>query len=138
MAPARGPEARVCVPPSPGVRFLGYVPRDVRDPVAVVGGGAAGCEAAWQLARRGVPVRLYEMRPRRLTPAHTTDRLAEITGSASLRSDDLSNISGLLHEEMRRAGSLLLEVADESSVPAGRMLAVDRVSFSETALLRLS
>jgi methylenetetrahydrofolate--tRNA-(uracil-5-)-methyltransferase len=101
------------------------------DAVLVIGGGLAGCEAAWQLARRGVPVRLFEMRPPRTTPAHTTDQLAELVCSNSFRSDDLSNAVGLLHEEMRRLGSLVLELADALRVPAGRALAVDRELFSK-------
>jgi methylenetetrahydrofolate--tRNA-(uracil-5-)-methyltransferase len=100
------------------------------DPVTVIGGGLAGCEAAWQLARRGVPVRLYEMRPPQSTPAHTTDQLAELVCSNSFRSDDPGNAVGLLHEELRRMGSLVLEVADTHRVPAGKALAVDRALFA--------
>ena len=99
-------------------------------PVTVIGGGLAGCEAAWQLARRGVPVRLYEMRPARSTPAHTTAKMAELVCSNSFRSDQLSNAVGLLHAELRRMGSLVLEVADTHRVPAGRALAVDRERFA--------
>jgi methylenetetrahydrofolate--tRNA-(uracil-5-)-methyltransferase len=100
------------------------------EPVKVVGGGLAGSEAAWQLARRGVPVRLYEMRPLRSSPAHSTDALAELVCSNSLRSDAPENAVGLLHEELRRAGSLVLAAADANRVPAGSALAVDRVAFS--------
>jgi methylenetetrahydrofolate--tRNA-(uracil-5-)-methyltransferase len=99
-------------------------------PVTVVGGGLAGCEAAWQVARRGIPVRLCEMRPPKSTPAHTTDQLAELVCSNSFRSDDLANAVGLLHEELRRVGSLVLEVADTHRVPAGKALAVDRALFA--------
>jgi methylenetetrahydrofolate--tRNA-(uracil-5-)-methyltransferase len=100
------------------------------DVVQVIGGGLAGCEAAWQLARRGVRVRLHEMRPLRSSPAHTSDQLAELVCSNSLRSDAPENAVGLLHEELRRAGSLVLAVADETRVPAGSALAVDRSAFS--------
>ncbi len=96
----------------------------------MIGGGLAGCEAAWQLARRGVRVRLREMRPERRSPAHTTDELAELVCSNSLRSDSPENAVGLLHEEMRRAGSLVLSAADASRVPAGSALAVDRSGFA--------
>ena len=98
--------------------------------LVVVGGGLAGCEAAWQAARRGVAVRLYEMRPTRASPAHTTADLAELVCSNSLRSNQLSNAVGLLKEEMRRLGSLVMAAADHSAVPAGRALAVDRTAFA--------
>ena len=99
--------------------------------VHVIGGGLAGSEAAWQLARAGVPAVLHEMRPERRTEAHLTDRLAELVCSNSFRSDDAQyNAVGLLHEEMRRAGSLILTAADRHKVPAGAALAVDRVGFS--------
>lgn len=100
------------------------------DPVIVVGGGLAGCEAAWQLARRGVPVRLYEMRPERSSAAHASADLAELVCSNSLRAAGLGNAVGLLKEEMRRLGSLVLRAADACAVPAGRALAVDRVAFA--------
>ena len=100
-------------------------------PVHVIGGGLAGSEAAWQLARAGVPAVLHEMRPQRTTEAHVTDRLAELVCSNSFRSDDAShNAVGLLHEEMRRCGSLILRAADASKVPAGSALAVDRDGFA--------
>ncbi len=100
-------------------------------PVHVVGGGLAGSEAAWQISRRGVPVVLHEMRPIRTTEAHATDGLAELVCSNSFRSDDpVSNAVGLLHEEMRRAGSLIMRAADAHRVPAGGALAVDREGFS--------
>jgi methylenetetrahydrofolate--tRNA-(uracil-5-)-methyltransferase len=98
--------------------------------VQVVGGGLAGSEAAWQLARRGVPVRLFEMRPMRSSPAHSSDALAELVCSNSLRSDAPENAVGLLHEELRRAGSLVLAAADANRVPAGSALAVDRTAFA--------
>src|SRR6202795_3760864 len=88
--------------------------------VHVIGGGLAGSEAAWQLARAGVPVVLHEMRPVRGTEAHQTDALAELVCSNSFRSDDAANNAvGLLHEEMRRAGSLILAAADRHKLPAG-------------------
>ncbi|HEV2673204.1 MAG TPA: methylenetetrahydrofolate--tRNA-(uracil(54)-C(5))-methyltransferase (FADH(2)-oxidizing) TrmFO [Aliidongia sp.] len=100
-------------------------------PVHVIGGGLAGSEAAWQLAEAGVPVVLHEMRPIRKTEAHQTEGLAELVCSNSFRSDEpLTNAVGLLHEEMRRAGSLILRAADQHKVPAGGALAVDRDAFS--------
>lgn len=108
-------------------------------PVHVIGGGLAGSEAAWQLARRGVPVVLHEMRPVRPTDAHATDNLAELVCSNSLRSDDVEyNAVGLLHEELRRAGSLILACADQHKVPAGGALAVDRDAFAEAVTQQIS
>ncbi|MDI3327165.1 MAG: FADH(2)-oxidizing methylenetetrahydrofolate--tRNA-(uracil(54)-C(5))-methyltransferase TrmFO [Alicyclobacillaceae bacterium] len=98
--------------------------------VVVVGAGLAGSEAAWQIARQGVPVRLYEMRPVVHTPAHRTDRFAELVCSNSLRGAALTNAVGLLKEEMRRLGSLIIRTADRHSVPAGGALAVDREAFA--------
>jgi methylenetetrahydrofolate--tRNA-(uracil-5-)-methyltransferase len=101
-------------------------------PVHVIGGGLAGSEAAWQIARAGVPVVLHEMRPLRETEAHVTDGLAELVCSNSFRSDDAENNAvGLLHEEMRRLGSLIMAAGDATKLPAGGALAVDRVAFSE-------
>ncbi len=100
-------------------------------PVHIIGGGLAGSEAAWQIARRGVPVVLHEMRPERTTAAHKTDRLAELVCSNSFRSDDRDhNAVGLLHEEMRRLDSLVMRAADANQVPAGGALAVDRDGFA--------
>jgi methylenetetrahydrofolate--tRNA-(uracil-5-)-methyltransferase len=100
-------------------------------PVHVIGGGLAGCEAAWQIASRGVPVVLHEMRPIRTTAAHKTDALAELVCSNSFRSDDKEhNAVGLLHEEMRRLGSLVMRAGDTHQVPAGGALAVDRDGFA--------
>jgi methylenetetrahydrofolate--tRNA-(uracil-5-)-methyltransferase len=99
-------------------------------PVEVAGGGLAGSEAAWQLAERGVPVVLYEMRPARQTPAHKTDRLAELVCSNSLKSNVPGSASWLLKEELRRAGSLLMRLAAASAVPSGTALAVDRERFA--------
>jgi len=99
--------------------------------VHIVGGGLAGAEAAWQLANLGIPVALHEMRPYRATAAHKTDGLAELVCSNSFRSDDReTNAVGLLHEELRRLGSLIMRAADSNQVPAGGALAVDRDSFS--------
>src|SRR5499427_3058873 len=98
--------------------------------VTIVGGGLAGSEAAWQAAARGVRVTLHEMRPVKPTAVHTTDGLAELVCSNSLRGDKLDNAVGLLKEEMRRLGSLILRCADEARVPAGAALAVDRDVFS--------
>ena len=101
-------------------------------PIHVIGGGLAGSEAAWQIARRGVPAVIHEMRPQRTTEAHHTDQLAELVCSNSFRSDDRDhNAVGLLHEELRRADSLIMRTADVHQVPAGGALAVDRVGFSE-------
>src|SRR6478672_9189314 len=100
--------------------------------VHVIGGGLAGSEAAWQVARAGIAVVLHEMRPMRGTEAHLTDRLAELVCSNSFRSDDAENNAvGLLHEEMRRCGSLIMQAADRHKVPAGGALAVDRHGFAE-------
>src|SRR4029453_7156373 len=98
--------------------------------VHIVGAGLAGSEAAWQVARSGVPVILHEMRPGRMTEAHRTDGLAELVCSNSFRSDDAANNAvGLLHAEMRRLGSLIMRSADANQVPAGGALAVDRDGF---------
>src|SRR6202035_309826 len=100
-------------------------------PIHIVGGGLAGSEAAWQASRAGIPVVLHEMRPVRGTEAHVTDSIAELVCSNSFRSDDTENNAvGLLHEEMRRCGSLILRAADAHRVPAGGALAVDRHGFS--------
>jgi methylenetetrahydrofolate--tRNA-(uracil-5-)-methyltransferase len=99
--------------------------------VVVVGAGLAGCEAAWQAARQGVPVALYEMKPLRRSPAHESEGFAELVCSNSLRSAQLTHAVGLLKQEMRELGSLVMAVADETAVPAGRALAVDRIAFSE-------
>src|SRR5438270_6485565 len=98
--------------------------------ITIIGAGLAGCEAAWQCARRGVPVILFEMRPVRNTPAHRTADFAELVCSNSLKSESENTAPWLLKQEMRRAGSLLLQCADEAAVPAGHALAVDRKEFS--------
>lgn len=99
-------------------------------PVTIVGAGLAGCEAAWVLAERGVSVRLVEMKPQHYSPAHSSPALAELVCSNSLRGADLSNAVGLLKEELRRCGSLIMQAADATRVPAGGALAVDRELFS--------
>ena len=99
--------------------------------VTVIGAGLAGCEAAWQLAQRGVSVTLHEMKPEKKTPAHHTDSFAELCCSNSLRSDQIENAVGLLKEELRRLGSLIMACADATRVEAGGALAVDRSGFSE-------
>ena len=98
--------------------------------VTIIGGGLAGSEAAWQAASAGVPVVLHEMRPERPTAVHKTDRLAELVCSNSFRGDKLDNAVGVLKEEMRRLGSLVMRAADAARVPAGAALAVDREWFS--------
>src|SRR6476660_4418953 len=111
----------------------------LRRPIHVIGGGLAGSEAAWQITRRGVPVVLHEMRPVRPTEAHKTDRLAELVCSNSFRSDDReTNAVGLLHEELRRADSLIMTMGDRHQVPAGGALAVDRVGFSTAVTAAVS
>ena len=105
--------------------------------VTVLGAGLAGCEAAWQIANRGVRVRLVEMKPTKMSPAHHEPGFAELCCSNSLRSDALSNAVGLLKEEMRRCGSLIMTVAEETKVPAGSALAVDRTAFSRTVTDRI-
>src|SRR5438270_2742981 len=98
--------------------------------IKILGAGLAGTEAAWQCARRGLDVDLYEMRPVRSTPAHQTPHFAELVCSNSLKSDSENTAPWLLKEEMRRAGSLLMEIAQQASVPAGHALAVDRDVFA--------
>ncbi|MDR1832084.1 MAG: FADH(2)-oxidizing methylenetetrahydrofolate--tRNA-(uracil(54)-C(5))-methyltransferase TrmFO [Fusobacteriaceae bacterium] len=100
------------------------------DYVVVAGAGLAGCEAAWQLAKRGIPVRLYEMKPEKFTPAHHSPDFAELVCSNSLGSNDIEKAAGLMKQELRLLDSLLIRIADEKSVPAGQALAVDREGFS--------
>ena len=100
------------------------------EPVIVIGAGLAGSEAAWQLARRGIPVELREMKPHKMSPAHHTEYFGELVCSNSLRSDQLENAVGLLKEELRRCGSLIMECADSHRVEAGGALAVDRHAFA--------
>jgi methylenetetrahydrofolate--tRNA-(uracil-5-)-methyltransferase len=100
------------------------------NPVVIIGGGLAGCEAAWQLLRRGHAVQLYEMKPQKFSPAHKMENLAELVCSNSLKSNSLDNAPGLLKEELRRLHSLIIMAADRTAVAAGSALAVDRVEFS--------
>src|SRR5713226_2468840 len=105
--------------------------------IIVIGGGLAGVEAAWQAARAGARVRLYEMRPVKQTPAHRTEKLAEIVCSNSLKSDEEGSASHLLKEELRRGHSLVMEAAAATRVPAGAALAVDRQQFAEYITQRI-
>ncbi len=105
--------------------------------VTVVGAGLAGSEAAWQIAKRGITVKLYEMRPHRMTPAHHTDKFAELVCSNSMRSNELTNAVGVLKEEMRRCDSLIIASADKHAVPAGSALAVDREGFAAEVTSKL-
>ena len=109
----------------------------VNEPVYVIGAGLAGCEAAWQLAQRGVPVVLYEKRPLKSDAAHKTDKFAELVCSNSLRAGNIENAVGLLKEEMRRLGSVIMACADEHKVPAGGALAVDREGFADAVTAKI-
>ena len=103
----------------------------MKDYINVIGGGLAGCEAAYQIAKRGIKVKLYEMKPEKFSPAHSNNGLAEIVCSNSFKSNSITNACGLLKEELRMLDSLLVKCADETCVPAGQALAVDREKFSE-------
>ena len=103
----------------------------MNDFITVIGAGLAGSEAAYQIAKQGIKVKLYEMKPIKYSPAHSNENLAEIVCSNSFKSNLLTNACGLLKEELRRLGSLLIRIADETSVPAGQALAVDREIFSQ-------
>ena len=105
--------------------------------VYIIGGGLAGCEAAWQIAKYGIKVKLYEMKPRHFSEAHTAETLAELVCSNSLKASNLENASGLLKEEMRVLGGLIIACADRSAVPAGGALAVDRIKFSEAVTKKI-
>lgn len=105
--------------------------------ITVIGGGLAGAEAAYQIAKRGIKVKLYEMKPKEFSPAHNSENLAEIVCSNSFKSNSITNACGLLKEELRRLDSLLIKTADETSVPAGQALAVDREKFSELVTKRI-
>ena len=106
-------------------------------PVTVIGAGLAGCECAWQLAGRGIPVRLIEMKPQKMSPAHVSENFAELVCSNSLRSDELTNAVGLLKEELRRLDSVVLTSADHNRVAAGGALAVDREAFAREITERI-
>ena len=103
----------------------------MKDYITVIGGGLAGSEAAYQITKQGIKVKLYEMKPEKFSPAHSNKNLAEIVCSNSFKSNLLTNACGLLKEELRRLDSLLIKVADETSVAAGQALAVDRDIFSQ-------
>lgn len=103
----------------------------MKDYITVIGGGLAGCEAAYQIAKAGIKVKLYEMKPDKFSEAHSNENLAEIVCSNSFKSNLLTNACGLLKEELRRLDSLLIKIADETQVPAGQALAVDREKFSK-------
>ena len=103
----------------------------MKDEINIIGGGLAGCEAAYQIAKRGIKVNLYEMKPEKFSPAHSSKELAEIVCSNSFKSNSITNACGLLKEELRNLGSLLIQIADETKVPAGQALAVDRETFSK-------
>lgn len=105
--------------------------------ITVIGGGLAGTEAAYQIAKRGIKVKLYEMKPNKYSPAHSNNNLAEIVCSNSFKSNSITNACGLLKEELRMLDSLLIETADETSVPAGQALAVDREIFSENVTKKI-
>ena len=103
----------------------------MNDYITVIGGGLAGCEAAYQISKTGIKVKLYEMKPIKFSSAHSNENLAEIVCSNSFKSNLLTNACGLLKEELRRLDSLLIKIADETKVPAGQALAVDRDEFSK-------
>ena len=103
----------------------------MKQEVTIIGGGLAGCEAAYQIAKRGIKVKLYEMKPKKFSPAHSNKNLAEIVCSNSFKSNLHTNACGLLKEELRLLDSLLTKCADKTSVPAGQALAVDREEFSK-------
>lgn len=105
--------------------------KNMSNHINVIGGGLAGCEAAYQIAKQNIPVKLYEMKPIRFSPAHTSSNLAEIVCSNSFKSNRITNACGLLKEELRRLDSLLIQIADKTSVPAGQALAVDREEFAK-------
>src|SRR6185312_5760085 len=115
---------------APGRHRRGKRSQVKQEQIRIIGAGLAGCEAAWQCARMGVEVELYEMRPAKSTPAHQTDRFAELVCSNSLKSESENTAPWLLKEEMRRCGSLLIKIAQETAVPAGHALAVDRDAFA--------
>lgn len=108
------------------------------DFIRVIGGGLAGCEAAYQIAKRGIKVKLYEMKPKKFSPAHSNPNLAEIVCSNSLKSNSITNACGLLKEELRMLDSLLIKIADKTAVPAGQALAVDREEFAKRITEKLS
>ena len=111
--------------------------KNINNYITVIGGGLAGTEASYQIAKRGIKVKLYEMKPEKFSPAHSNQNLAEIVCSNSFKSNAITNACGLLKEELRRLDSLLIKCADETSVPAGQALAVDREAFSKLVTSKL-
>lgn len=111
--------------------------REMKEYITIIGGGLAGCEAAYQIAKRGISVKLYEMKPEKYSPAHSNQNLAEIVCSNSFKSNSHTNACGLLKEELRILDSLLIQTADENSVPAGQALAVDREKFAEAVTKKI-
>ena len=109
----------------------------MKDYIIIIGGGLAGCEAAYQIAKRGIKVKLYEMKPQKFSPAHSSENLAEIVCSNSFKSNLLTNACGLLKEELRMLDSLLIKCADKTAVPAGQALAVDREEFSKKVTMEI-
>ena len=110
----------------------------MKDYITVIGGGLAGCEAAYQIAKRKIKVKLYEMKPNKFSKAHSNKDLAEIVCSNSFKSNLLTNACGLLKEELRMLDSLLIKIADETKVPSGQALAVDREKFSRRVTEEIS
>lgn len=110
----------------------------MRDYITIIGGGLAGCEAAYQIAKQKIKVKLYEMKPHKYSPAHSNENLAEVVCSNSFKSNLLTNACGLLKEELRRLDSLLIRIADETKVPAGQALAVDRELFAQRVTEEIS
>ena len=109
----------------------------MKNEIVVIGGGLAGCEATYQIAKRGIKVKLYEMKPNKFSPAHTNENLSEIVCSNSFKSNLHTNACGLLKEELRMLDSLLIKTADGTAVPAGQALAVDREVFSKNITEKL-
>ncbi len=110
----------------------------MKDYITIIGGGLAGCEAAYQIAKQKIKVKLYEMKPHKYSPAHSNENLAEVVCSNSFKSNLLTNACGLLKEELRRLDSLLIQIADETKVPAGQALAVDRELFAQRVTEEIS
>ncbi len=110
----------------------------MKDYITIIGGGLAGCEAAYQIAKQKIKVKLYEMKPHKYSPAHSNENLAEVVCSNSFKSNLLTNACGLLKEELRRLDSLLIRIADETKVPAGQALAVDRELFAQRVTEEIS
>ena len=110
----------------------------MKDYITVIGAGLAGTEAAYQIAKRGIKVKLYEMKPKKFSPAHKNENFAEVVCSNSFKSNLITNACGLLKEELRMLDSLLIKIADENAVPAGQALAVDREKFAELVTKKIT